>query len=176
MAKHDPLVVVGTIIKPHGILGEIVVEPFTDSPGVFETGARLFLTYAGSPPRPCGVRSCRAHQGRWLMGLDGVNSRTEAEHLRSYDLCIDRDSLAPLAAGECYVFEVVNATVQDPAGKKVGFVQSVAETAAGHLLEIRTPETVFYLPFVDEYVQEVRRDDALVVIRNFEGLLDLERG
>lgn len=176
MAKHDHLVVVGTIIKPHGILGEVVVEPYTDSPGVFATGTRLFLTREGSAPRPCRMRSCRAHQGRWLVGLDGVNGRTEAEQLRNHDLCIDKDSLAPLAAGECYVFEVVDAAVQDADGKEIGVVQAVAETAAGHLLEIRTPETVFYLPFVDEYIQEIRREDAVVVVRNFEGLLDLERG
>ena len=176
MAKLDHLVVVGTIIKPHGILGEVVVEPYTDSPGVFATGARLVLTYAGSQPRPCEVKTCRAHQGRLLVGLEGIRSRTESEQLRNHDLCTDIDSLAPLAAGECYEFEVVDATVQDADGREVGTVQSVAETAAGHLLEIRTPKTVFYLPFVAEYVQEVRREDAVVVIRNYEGLLDLERG
>jgi 16S rRNA processing protein RimM len=176
VTKHDQLVVVGTIIKPHGILGEVVVEPYTDSPGVFEDGARLVLTSSGSQPHPCRVRTCRAHQGRWLVGLEGIQSRTEAEPLRNHDLCTEIDSLAPLAAGECYVFEVVGATVLAADGSEVGSVQSVAETAAGHILEIRTPETVFYLPFVDEYVQEIRRGDAVVVIRNYEGLRDLEWG
>jgi ribosomal 30S subunit maturation factor RimM len=86
------------------------------------------------------------------------------------------NSLAPLAEGECYVFEAVGAAVRDTEGRQVGIVQSVAETAAGHLLEIRTPETVFYLPFVAVFIQEIRREDAVVVIKNFEGLRDLEQG
>jgi 16S rRNA processing protein RimM len=170
----DHQVVVGTIIKPHGIFGEVVVQTYTDSPDVFAPGAQLWLTAPGFEPRLCKVRSSRPHQQRLLLFLEGVESRTDAERLRKTDLCIEKEALIPLADDECYMYEIVDAAVTDPAGQPVGVVQAILETAAGHMLEIRTPSRVFLLPFVAEFIQEVRRGPTRVVVKNFEGLLNLE--
>ena len=72
-------VVVGRVVRPHGIRGEVVVVPGTDRPDErFARGARLHRSTGGD----LVVRAARPHGDRWLVSLAGVSTRDQAEGLR----------------------------------------------------------------------------------------------
>ncbi len=72
-------VVVGRIGRPHGIRGEVTVEPRTDEPEVrFAPGAVLLIDH---PRKSLVVESLHWHSGRILLAFEGVETRNEAEEL-----------------------------------------------------------------------------------------------
>ncbi len=81
--------VVGRVARPHGVRGEVVVEPRTDQPERRFAPGEVLLTDAG---RSLTVESSRPHSGRWLVRLVGFDDRTSADGLRGLELQVEADA------------------------------------------------------------------------------------
>jgi 16S rRNA processing protein RimM len=148
---------VGRIVKPHGLLGELVVESWSDVPGRFDAGAHF-----DSDRGALTVATSRAHQGRMLCFFDGIESRSAAETLRGTVLrahaLSDPDVL--------WVHELVGSQVVDVAGFDLGRIVSVEANPASDLLVLEGG-VLIPLTFVQSSEPGVR-----VVVTLPEGLLD----
>ena len=83
--------VVGRVVRAHGVTGELVVEVRTDDPDTrFAPGTRLRAKPSrGGPERDYAVDSAREHSGRLLVRLDGVADRTAADSMRGTLFLVD---------------------------------------------------------------------------------------
>lgn len=167
-------VIVGTVIKPHGIKGEVAVGISNDSPELFRTGRTFVLRREKGPERVLEIAAVRFHQGRALISFRGIHDRSAAEQLRRYDLYIPAADLPATESDEFYHFEVLDSQVVDESGRRIGRVSAILETGPAVLLDIETPGGSFYLPFVAEYIAQVRRAEKELVIRNFHPLMTLD--
>src|ERR1700754_3614280 len=80
--RHMDLVV-GRVVKAHGVTGEVVVEIRTDDPDTrFAPGTILRGQAKRGPEGRYVVDSARQHSGRLLVRLDGVADRNAAESLK----------------------------------------------------------------------------------------------
>jgi 16S rRNA processing protein RimM len=168
----DP-VLVGRIVKPHGIRGEVVVESLSDVPGRFDDGTVLATDRGG----PVTIVSSRPHQGRLLVVFEGVADRTAAEAMRGRRLYGETVDVSD--SDTYFAHELAGMAVADADGRELGTVRDVIELpdAAGYdLLEVeRADGGVWLLPAVDDYVEVAVDDDgveSLVVTDAPEGLLD----
>jgi 16S rRNA processing protein RimM len=171
--------VVGRVVKPHGITGELVVDVRTDDPEErFAVGNRLLLKPSRGSGKPCEmqVESARPHGNRLLVRLAGVVGREAADALRGQLFVVDSRELPPLDdPDEFYDHELEGLTVRTVDGQEVGAVAEVLHTAAGELLSVRNPDgREILVPFVSAIVTSVSRADALVTIDPPEGLLNVE--
>ena len=164
--------VVGRIVKPHGLRGEVVVIPMTDVPGRFDAGRQLV---AGSTQFT--IATSRPHQSGILVRFEGIEDRTGAERLRALEV---RAEAASAGADDTYLMsELVGMAVRDDGGTDLGSVRAVIElpvAAEYDLLEIeRADGTTWLLPATGDYV-EVDEDadgvEFLVLVDPPEGLLD----
>lgn len=175
--------VVGRVVKSHGIRGELVVEVRTDEPEErFAVGAEL----RGRKPRENTlhtfvVEAAREHSGRLLLRLRGVADRNTADAMRGMLFVIDSAELSPSDdPDEFYDHELEGLAVRMAAGRSdagapVGTVIEVLHSAAGELLSIR-PEGQssgeLLVPFVTAIVPTVSVADGVIEIDPPEGLLD----
>ena len=168
--------VVGRIVKPHGIRGEVAVFPLTENAERFEPGVTLYLS-----PTPEGdrgllqvvVEGSRLHQGRWLVTLDRIADRTHAEqHVGSY-LVVPRDEAeSARAEDEWFLHSLVGRRVEDRSGEPLGRVIDVIDTAGAAMLEIGEPGGPRrLLPFVKEFVTSV--EEGRIVVAPPEGWREL---
>jgi 16S rRNA processing protein RimM len=172
VAGQPDLVLIGRVVKAHGIRGEVVVHPLSDVPDRFDTGTRVVL--GGTPST---IASSRPHQGRLLVAFEGVTDRSAAELLCGRDIEAPRVDLDD--TDTYFVHELVGMVVRSDAGEDLGTVVAAIELpgSAGYdLLEVRRPDgSVWLLPAVDDYV-EVTEDDAgvehLLVVDPPAGLID----
>ncbi len=170
--------VVGRVVKPHGITGELVVDVRTDAPQErFAAGNRLQLkpSRGGGEPREVEVQSARPHGGRLLVRLSGLIDRDGAERVRGHLFVVDSADLPPLDdPDEYYDHELEGMTVRTVGGLEVGRVGEVLHTGAGELLSVRTDSgSEVLVPFVGAIVTAVSRAERLIEIDPPEGLLDL---
>lgn len=170
----DGPVVIGAVVKAHGIRGEVVVEVLCDDFSHFGPGRSLKISSEDGRARIFTIESVRPHQDRLLVKFSEVPDRTAAEQLRGGEIQVRADELAPLPEGEFYQYELEGYKVTDPSGNPVGKVSEVLDgIGATTLIEIRTRTGEFLLPFVDAYVDSVSRETRTLVIRNFEELRSL---
>lgn len=180
MGREDPpFLVVGHLNKPHGTKGEIFVWPLTDHPeSVYATGVVLLLgNDEGSEPDPAlgsvRIDGVRPFQKGYLLSLDGVHDRTQAEQLRGRYVLMPMESIAPLEEGEVFYHQLLGMEVVTKQGSRVGEIVEVYELRPAHMLEVRGPERSVMIPFLSHIVVEVDRQARRMVIDPPEGLLDL---
>lgn len=171
--------VVGRVVKAHGITGELVVDVRTDDPDErFVPGRRMRLkpSRGNTEAREVEVQTARPHSGRLLVRLVGVTDRDGADALRGNLFLVDSADLPPLDdPDEFYDHELEGLSVVTVDGEHVGTVAEVLHTPAGELLSVRTVDGVEVLvPFVSAIVPSVSLADGVVRIDPPEGLLDLE--
>ncbi|GAA4262140.1 ribosome maturation factor RimM [Dietzia aurantiaca] len=171
--------VVGRVVKSHGVRGELVVEVRTDSPEErFAPGSRLVgRTGRGNSTadRDVTIEAARSHSGRLLVRLEGVGDRDTADALRGMLLLVDSGALPdPQDPDEFHDHQLVGLRVVDTSGDRLGEVVEIVHTAAGELLNIRLADgSDALVPFVTEMVPEVDLAGGTCVIDPPEGLLEL---
>ena len=163
-------VVVGVVGRPHGVRGEVTVEPRTDEPDRrFAAGQELRTEDAS---RPLTVASMRRHDGRLLVRFEGLENRTAAESVRGVRLVADVDAdERPAEPAEFYDRQLVGLQVRTPNGDAVGEVIAVLHPPGQDLLEIRTAAGVRLVPFVTALVPEVDLDSRVLTVADITGLL-----
>lgn len=198
-SQPDPrdLLQIGRVIKPHGVRGEIVVEPTTDHPEVrFAVGEELHGRQTGKE-LTLTIKSVRKHQGRLLIVFKEIPDRTAAESMRGVrfyapPIIDDEDDsyydheLEGLRVLNCGNVdeEVAHARAYEgaqPEPEDIGSVVGVQHTPAGQLLEVRIDEDVdlptagkvVLIPFRMALVPIVDLDNEAIVITPHDGLLEL---
>lgn len=170
--------VVGRVVKAHGIRGEVVVEVRTDDPeDRFAAGATLRGKVGPrEPEREFVVETLREHSGRLLLSLRGVADRTAADALRGTLFVVDSGELPRIEdPDEFYDHQLEGLRVRTVDGAEVGVVAEVLHTAAGELLSVTTGEgREVLVPFVTEIVPTVSLAEGSVVIDPPDGLLDID--
>ena len=161
---------IGRVIKSHGVKGEVVVEPTTDEPEVrFAIGKVLHGTQ-GKKEHALTVKAVRSHKGRLLILFEEVRDRTAADSLRG-----TKFRAAPLESddGGFYDHELEGLRVV-LGGKGIGDVSGVIHGGSQDLLEVKLDNgTEVLVPFVHAIVPEVDLAAGTCTIDPPEGLLDL---
>jgi 16S rRNA processing protein RimM len=165
------LVVVGRVVRAHGIRGEVVVDIRTDEP------TRRFkadeILHAGR--RALKVRSSRAHGERLLVAFADVSDRDAAEALRGAVLEADVDpDQVPEAGDEYYDRQLVGLAVHDAAGRPRGTVTGVLHLPAQDTLVVDVEGREVLVPFVTDLVPEVDMSAGWARLADVPGLLDEE--
>ena len=176
-ANGPDQLLVGIVVRPHGLRGELVVDVRTDSPEErFAAGSVLARTSAdGVAAGMLTVASARPHSGRLLVRFAEAPDRTAAEALRGSLLLVDPATLPPTGdPDEFHVHQLEGLTAELVDGKAVGTVREVVHGPGGELLVLaRAGAPDALVPFVRVIVPTVDLDGGRIVLDPPEGLLDL---
>lgn len=96
-------VVIGTVIAPHGVRGDIRIMPHTDRPEQFLKLKTLLLSDGSS----LKITSARFHKSMVLMKCQGVDTMNDADLLRGKKVLINSEDLPKLGEGEYYVADLI---------------------------------------------------------------------
>ena len=155
--KEEPdFVTIGVVLRPHGIHGEVVVEPLTDNEDRFRTLEDVRVAQPNGKVRHLRVSSMFPHKSRLVIQFQGVADMDQAESLRNAELRVPLSALPTLPAGSYYHHELKGLEVLDETGRSCGRVFDVWETGATPVLVIRDEkarETL--LPLVDAFIDSV---------------------
>lgn len=164
-ALGSELVRVGRIRGAQGIRGQVKVEVLTDFLERFSTGARLQLQ-----GRWVQVEGSRWHQGRLILKLAGIDSRTEAEALLGEELSGKRSEVPTLDDDEFLTESLVGLTVMTSDGAQLGKVDDVLLMPAHDVLQVGQ----VLIPFVKEFIKEVNTDAGTITVELIDGMVEAD--
>jgi 16S rRNA processing protein RimM len=145
-------VVVGRVVRPHGLAGEVVVVVESDVEERFAPGASVRL---GARGRLLEVATARPFGDRLLVRFAGLEDRDAVEGLRGVELTVARAAVPAAPAGSFYRFELLDCSCRDAREGELGRVIAIHEDGGGLLLEIASAERKVLVPFVDAFIVEV---------------------
>ena len=173
-ASDRRFLVLGRILRPHGVRGELLVQALTDYPERVEILLVVYLAGDASGSDAVGytVEGVRRHRRRLILRLEGVRDRTQAETLRQAWVLVALVEIVPLEEGEFYLFQLIGLEVVTTSGEVLGVLREVIETGANDVYVVRgDTRGEVLIPAVPHVVRRVDLDAGRVTVELPEGLL-----
>jgi 16S rRNA processing protein RimM len=164
---------IGKIVGPHGIRGEVKVEPMTDFPERFQAGATVFLGLQTgvTDVTPAEIATARPHQGRWLVQFANVKDRNTAETMRDQYVLIPEESAMPLGEHENYAHDLIGLDVVTIDDIALGKLVEILFTPANDVYIVRGDIGETLIPATREVVVSVDLGAHRMTVALPEGLL-----
>lgn len=137
-SKH---ILVGKIVAPQGIRGEVRVQTFTDTPADFRKLKIKSIKFADDDFRFVRVVP---NSNVIIAKISGVDDRNAAETLRGTELFIERDALPDLKEDEFYQADLIGFDVVRN-GQKIGIVDCFQNYGAGDIIELDNGNMVSFI-------------------------------
>lgn len=168
--KPSPAILIGRVVRPHGVRGELRIEPLTDFPERFETLEKVYIDLP-TGGRWWQVDGCRYVNDGVLLSLDGLDNPEDGALLRGGRLLLPRSEAMPLDEDTFYVDDLKGLAVETTDGQSVGKVREV-HAGAQDLLDVRTSTGLDVLvPLVKAWVPTIDMAARRIVVANWEQLL-----
>lgn len=167
---------IGQIVRPHGVRGEVRVMVHTDVPERFTWLRAVYVSEEADTdsPRCMDVEGARFHQNAVLLKLAGCDDRNTAETLRSLWLFVPFAE-AILEDGEYYLYQLEGLRVVSEDDELLGTLVEVMETPANNVFVVQGPYGEILLPDVPDVVKEIDFAAQLVTIHLLPGILPRDR-
>jgi 16S rRNA processing protein RimM len=171
----DEMAMVGRVARTHGISGHLIVDLETDFPEQrFYAGATLHVHRSGQTEQLI-VTNVRMHQGRPIVGFDGIETMTQAEEFLGLELRVPETELVILPEGTYYRHDLIGCNVQLSDGLVLGDVIQVEGSSEGSRLVVRTGSEELLVPLVDHICVKIEPKAGVIVIDPPSGLLELNK-
>jgi 16S rRNA processing protein RimM len=179
LVDRERLTRIGVVVGAHGMRGALRVTQQTDDADYYTDRDWVYID-SEEGLRRFAVRAWNGGAGAWVLHLEGVGSRAEAERLKGGELLLEESRLRPLAEGEYFQHDLTGCRVVDEAGAPLGRVRSVMEGGGQMLLEValeevRESENPLLLPMTEAVILSVEIGERRIRVRPPPGLLELNR-
>ena len=176
-SSWENLLIVGQIVKAHGLKGECKVVPESDDPNRLLNLKRLWIGLTPQTARPYKVESARLQTSKRgitaLMRFSGINTVNDVQALGKLPVFAHLEDLPPLQPGEFFLHDLVGAAVVMDDGAPVGRLKDILDTPSYDIYVVeRSGKQDALIPAVPEFVITKDINIGRIVIRPIDGLLD----
>ncbi len=163
---------VGIFTSTHGLKGEIKVFPTTDDPQRFLDLQEVLLVLGEKQIR-FPIERVRFFKNQVILKGIGFDSIDAVEPWKGADLMISRDRAVPLAEGEYFAFELIDARVVTEDGASLGTIQEILFTGANDVYVVKNQAgREILLPAIPSCILSVDPKAKLVTVHLLPGLLE----
>ena len=167
----EETVLIGRVIRPHGLRGEVRISPETAFPERFEQNDRLMLRL-GETVNWFRVKSLRWQKKTLLICFSGIDTREAAEQIRNAEVEIPRSWCHHLPEGEYYIADLIGLEVRTETGKFIGRIVDVIQQTAQDIYVIRREAEEILVPAVPQFIKTISLEKGEIIIDTIEGLLN----
>lgn len=158
----EGIIQIGTVIKAHGIKGELKVLAQTDDPTIFLELDQLILIVGGKRQEYTliGARVDRKH---WLLKLKEVTDMTAAQQLKGAALYTKEENVRPLAEDEFFIHDLMKAKVYSTSNQFLGTIVNYFEVGTQGVCEVKSENDSFLFPVSQEVLIDVIPSEKVVI-------------
>lgn len=153
----------GEIVRPQGIRGEVKVKHYTDDPERFYDLETVFLK-RGESYEPAKVVKARVQGDDVYLTIEGVLDRNEAEKLRGVQLWVDRENAVELSEDEVFIADILGAKAYDTKGREVGVLKDVLTPGGVDVFVFKTPKGNLMMPALKTVILEMNAEEGRIVL------------
>ena len=153
----------GEIVRPQGIRGEVKVRHYTDDPERFYDLDVVFLK-RGENYDEVNVEDARVQGDDVYLKLEGIDDRNQAEKLRNIQLWVDRDNAVELGEDEVFIADILGAKAFDTQGNQLGVLRDVLTPGGVDVFVLKTPKGNLMFPALKEVLLEMNADEGKLVL------------
>jgi 16S rRNA processing protein RimM len=172
-SKGEPVyLAVGSLRRPHGVDGEILMEVLTDFPERIQAGMTVFL---GGKHHPATISQVRNHNNGLLLSFEGMDSPESVGRFRNQPVYVPTVGRPELPKGQYYFHQILGIHVVDDLGNELGLLTDILETGANDVYVVTSNEgQEILLPAIKDVVLNVDLPTKKMTVHIIPGLIDQE--
>ncbi|MDD2233462.1 MAG: ribosome maturation factor RimM [Desulfitobacteriaceae bacterium] len=162
-------VLIGEVLRSHGLKGELKIYPLTHNPARFKQLKEIIFC-KGEVKKHFTVDKARIQNDYVFLSLAGLSDMEQANSFQGWEVRIDRSEVAPLKEG-WYYFELEGMKVfqgQD----FLGTIIQVIQTGANDVYLVKGPRGEICVPALKSVVKEVDVAKKRMEVVLLPGLLE----
>lgn len=167
----DRLVPIGRVLRPHGLVGEMVVYPYLTDLAHYGRVREVGILHEERSVQWHRVHQARVVGDRILLRLEGCRSIHALPSLIGRDLHVPHAELPPLGEREFYWFDLEGLSVYTSEGCFLGKVDDFFPTGSNEVLVVRDGSREVLIPFIGEVILAIDATQGCLRIRALPGLL-----
>ncbi len=165
------LISIGRIVNTRGLKGEVKVMPDTDFKQERYFGSGKLFLRCQDEDLPVKVKSFRTYKGFDFLVFEGLEDINLVERFKGCELMAQARGIHPASANEFHVKDLIGIKVFVN-GIFKGEVVAIREYPQGDYLEIASTKIPHALvPFRDEFIVNIDREEGKIDVVEMEGLL-----
>ena len=173
MADFDEMILVGRVARPHGLRGQVVINPETDFVEErFAQGSAVW-TRSARGDELLTIATVRLQGTRPIVGFVGFERIEDVERLAGLELRVPADTLRPLAEGSYYEHQLEGCIVEQMNGERVGAVRRVEGGQGASRLIVEGQRGDIEIPLARDICREIDVEARRIRVDPPEGLLEL---
>lgn len=171
MKQSKPkLVAVGSVTKPFGIKGDVIVQPLTDVPGRFRARRRVHMGRDDETTESRVIERAVVEARGVRVKLKGIDSRTAAEKIRGHMLFVEGADAVRLPQGTFFIHDIIGLSVSDEQGAALGTVSDVLRYPANDVYVVSGSEGEILVLAVKEFVRKIDLGTRTLVVHLLDGM------
>ena len=157
----------GKITNAHGIMGEVRVEPWADSPDFL---CKFKTLYVGKTQWPIQVERARVHKRLAILKFEGITDMNGALALKNQVLYVARKDV-DLPEGHFFLADLMGLEVREAdTGKVLGKIAEALTPPANNVYVVKGGERELLIPAVPDFIAETNVDEGYMTVRLIEGM------
>lgn len=163
----------GKVIRPHGARGLLRILLYARGEASFaDAGSLFFKSVSSGEIREHNLISIKPHKNFFLMELEGLNSRYDAEGYRGSEILVRKDALAR-EEDEFFWFELLGLGVYLDTGEYLGKLSQIIPAKGNDVYVVKGETKEILIPATYEVISKIDLESKKMIISAIEGLLDL---
>ena len=151
--------VIGEVLKPQGIRGELKVKTYTDAPEDVKAFGTVYIE-----DKPYKILSFRVgNDGAAYMGLRGIPDRNAAELFRGKKIEGDRDDAPQLEEGQYYIVDIIGLSCETENGEVLGVVTDISNLSSDVYTIEKAGKSILF-PAVKGVIKRVDLENKKLIV------------
>lgn len=151
--------IIGEVLKPQGIRGELKIKTFTDFPEDVKEFGVVYID--GVEYKILSFRV--GTDGFAYVGLRGVPDRNAAELLRGKKIEGDRNDAPELEEGQYYIVDVIGLSCESEDGELLGTVKDISSLSSDIYTIEKAGKSILF-PAVKGVVKKVDLENKKLIV------------
>lgn len=170
--RKDDCFLLGYVIKPHGLKGELILQLDSDDPAHYETMESVFLEIQGKLV-PFFIVALNIQGERAIVSFEEIDSLDAALALKGAAVYLPDEFLPLLEKDQFYFHQVIGYELHDTSRGGVGSIRDIYESGKQYLFAVDHQGKEILIPVSDDLLQSVDHDQHVITMDLPEGLLDI---
>lgn len=163
----------GYISKTRGLNGEIVAFLDVDYPEEYSELELMFIEIDQTLV-PFFIEDIKiTNSGFANFKFEDIDTDEEAKELVKCGIYLPNELLADLADDQFYYHEIVGYQLIDNISKQTAIIKQVVEYPNNKLLEVNYNNEDILIPFHDDFIVSINKENKQLIMNIPEGLFDL---
>ena len=166
--NKDKLIPIGSLVKHHGLKGELKVFLYNEDSETLVKGLPIwietdnnFISYH--------LENVRGSKSSLIIKFKNINSREKSQFLVKKEIYVSRNDFPDLDEGY-YLNDIIGFKIVNDTNQVYGYLKDILVLTGNEILVVDCDGKEVLVPNVEEFVKLFDFDKKIIIVSNFEQL------